>query len=101
VYRAEALFLNRINPNRPGNLVTREEFDALWATIVEMLERGVDEDRIVTLDRELFDVPAGPSRRGDTTYVYHRDRCLRCGSAIMTVKLGGRACYYCPVDQPR
>ena len=52
------------------------------------------------LDREEFDVPAGLARRGDTTYVYHRDICLRCGSPILTVELGGRACYYCPVDQP-
>jgi endonuclease VIII len=100
VYRAEALFLNRINPNRPGYQITRDEFDGLWATIVEMLERGVAEDRIVTLDRDLFDVPTGQARRGDTTYVYHRDLCLRCGNPILTVELGGRACYYCPVDQP-
>jgi endonuclease VIII len=100
VYRAEALFLNCISPLRPGNQITRADFDGLWATIVHMLERGVDEDRIVTLDRDLFDVPTGIARRGDTTYVYHRDLCLRCGNPIQTVELGGRACYYCPVDQP-
>ena len=63
--------------------------------------RASHEDRIVTLDRELFDIPEGMARRGDTTYVYHRDLCLRCGNPILTVELGGRACYYCPVDQPR
>ena len=101
VFRAEALFVNGINPNRPGTQITRAEFDGLWATVVRMLERGVTEDRIVTLDLDQFDLPAGIRRRGDATYVYHRDRCLLCGSPILTVKLGGRACYYCPVDQPR
>lgn len=100
VYRAEALFVNHINPMRPGKQITPTEFEALWATIVQMLRRGFAEDRIVTLDREEFDVPTGLARRGDTTYVYHRDICLRCGSPILTVELGGRACYYCPVDQP-
>ncbi|MEO7371766.1 MAG: DNA-formamidopyrimidine glycosylase family protein [Ilumatobacteraceae bacterium] len=100
VYRAEALFINRINPRRPGNRIDRPEFDALWATIVEMLERGFAEDRIVTLDLDLFDVPAGITHRGATTYVYHRDICLYCASPIEIVELGGRACYYCPVDQP-
>ena len=100
VYRAEALFLNRINPMRPGNKITPFEFEGLWATTVRMLERGFDEDRIVTLDRDEFDVPTGITQRGDTTYVYHRDICLRCGSPILTVDLGGRACYFCPVDQP-
>jgi endonuclease VIII len=101
VYRAEALFVNGINPNRPGNLITPEAFDELWATIVRMLEEGVAENRIITLDRDLFEIPAGVTRRGDTTYVYHRDLCLRCGSPILTVDLGGRPCYFCPVDQPR
>jgi endonuclease-8 len=101
VFRAEALFVNGINPNRPGTQITRAEFDGLWATVVRMLQRGVTEDRIVTLDLDVFDLPAGVRRRGDATYVYHRDRCLHCGSPILTVKLGGRACYYCPVDQPR
>jgi len=100
VYRAEALFVNHINPMRPGNKITPNNFEALWATIVHMLHQGFAEDRIVTLDREEFDVPDGLARRGDTTYVYHRDICLRCGSPILTVELGGRACYYCPVDQP-
>jgi endonuclease VIII len=101
VYRAEALFINGINPNRPGNLISPEVFDELWATIVRMLREGVADNRIITLDRELFEIPTGVTRRGDTTYVYHRDLCLRCGSPILTVDLGGRPCYFCPVDQPR
>ncbi len=101
VYRAEALFVNGINPKRPGNQITTADFEGLWATIVQMLHQGVAADRIVTLDRDLFDVPTGVTRRGETTYVYHRDMCLRCGSPILTVDLGGRPCYYCPVDQAR
>ncbi|MEA3185980.1 MAG: endonuclease [Ilumatobacteraceae bacterium] len=102
VYRAEALFLNGIHPTRSGRQIAPDEFDALWATIVEMLRRGVAEDRIVTLDRDEFEVSNGhTTRRGETTYVYHRDLCLRCGTPIQTIDLGGRACYYCPVCQPR
>ncbi len=100
VFRAEALFVNGINPRRPGNQITLADFEGLWATIVQMLQQGVAADRIVTLDRDLFDIPTGITRRGDTTYVYHRDLCIRCGSPIITADLGGRPCYYCPVDQP-
>ena len=101
VYRAEALFVNRINPSRPGTEVTATVFEALWTTIVAMLRQGVADNRIITLDREEFDVPIGPTQRGEATYVYHRDLCLRCGSPILTVALGGRRCYYCPVCQRR
>jgi endonuclease VIII len=100
VYRAEALFINRINPNRPGNRVTPSVFGQLWATIASMLHKGMVDNRIITLDRDEYEIPSGLTRRGDTTYVYHRDLCLRCGSAIRTVELGGRPCYYCPVCQP-
>jgi len=100
VFRAEALFVNRIDPRRPGRAITRPVFDVLWATITRMLHEGMAANRIITLDRDEFDVPTGTTRRGETTYVYHRDTCLVCGSQIMTVELGGRPCYYCPVDQP-
>jgi endonuclease-8 len=100
VYRAEALFINRIHPSRPGNRLTEAEFDELWATIVRMLQQGMVDNRIVTIDRDEFDIPEGRTRRGDTTYVYHRDVCLRCGSPILTVELGGRPCYFCPTCQP-
>ena len=100
VYRAEALFVNGIHPGRPGVEITPDVFDALWATMVDMLRQGVADDRIITLDRDEFELPNGATRRGENTYVYHRDRCLRCGVPILTVDLGGRPCYYCPVCQP-
>jgi endonuclease VIII len=101
VYRAEALFVTGINPTRRGSDISRADFDSLWATIVAMLRQGVVDGRIITLDRDEFEMPTGRARRGDTTYVYHRDVCLRCGTPIQTVELGGRPCYYCPVCQPR
>ena len=33
VYRAEVLFRAGIDPHRPGRLVTRDEWDALWADL--------------------------------------------------------------------
>jgi len=101
VYRAEALFVNGINPARPGKACTDEELSAVWDTVVTMLRKGVKDNRIITIDRKRFPVPKGQARRGDTTYVYHRDVCLLCGTPVRTVELGGRACYYCPTCQPR
>jgi formamidopyrimidine-DNA glycosylase len=100
VFRAEALFANGVHPNRPGTRVTPEAFEGLWKTVVTMLRQGVADDRIFTLDRDEYELTSGPTRRGESTYVYHRDLCLRCGTPILTVELGGRPCYYCPVCQP-
>ena len=46
-------------------------------------------------------VQRGVGRASAATYVYHREHCLRCGTAVQTVELGGRPCYFCPVCQPR
>ena len=101
VYRAEALFITGIDPRRPGNACDPAELRAVWDTVVAMLRKGVKDNRIVTVDRREVAVPRGRVRRGEATYVYHRDRCLRCASVIQTVDLAGRACYFCPTCQPR
>ena len=101
VYRAEALFVNGIHPSRPGRDVTTPEAEALWSTITAMLRRGVKDNRIVTVHRLEDDAPErGRTRRGEATYVYHRDRCLRCGTAVQTIALAGRPCWFCPTCQP-
>ncbi|MFM8311047.1 MAG: Fpg/Nei family DNA glycosylase [Ilumatobacteraceae bacterium] len=100
VYRAEALFVNGINPERRGVDCDAAELQALWTTVVSMLRQGVRDNRIITVDRREFDVPRGRVRRGESTYVYHRDRCLRCGDETAIAVLGGRDCWYCPTCQP-
>ena len=101
VYRAEALFVNGIHPSRPGIETDPIELRALWTTMAAMLRKGVKDNRIVTVDPGELDLPKGRRlRRGEATYVYHRDRCLRCGSVVQTVALAGRPCYFCPTCQP-
>ncbi len=101
VYRAEALFVNGIHPSRPGRELDDVELDALWVTVSGMLKQGVKDNRIITVDRSELPNRKGRHRRGETTYVYHRDVCLRCGTPVQTVELGGRPCYFCPTCQPR
>jgi endonuclease-8 len=101
VYRAEALFVNGIRPTRLGRDLDPAELEALWSTIVAMLKQGVKDNRIITVDRRELDLPRGRRiRRGEATYAYKRDRCLRCGTPIESVELAGRPCYYCPTCQP-
>lgn len=105
VYRAEALFVTGIHPSRPGSQCSLVELEAVWTVTTAMLRKGVKDNRIITVDRREIDMPRatlkhGRVRRGQTTYVYRRDLCLRCGTPIQTVELGGRACYFCPFCQP-
>ena len=99
VYRAEALFVHGIHPSRLGKELATAELDALWTTIRDMLRAGVKANRIVTIDKAL--VPKGGTpRRGETTFVYHRSNCARCGTPTATVTLAARPCWFCPSCQP-
>ncbi len=101
VYRAEALFVTGIHPLRPGTDCDVAELEALWATVQGMLRQGVKHGRIITVSRE--DLGVAPNvriPRGEATYAYKRDRCLRCGDEIRRIEIANRTCYYCPTDQP-
>ncbi len=101
VYRAEALFVCGLHPRRPGTECDPVELHALWQTVQGMLRQGVKDGRIVTVSREDLGVaPNARIPRGEATYVYKRDRCIRCGDEIRRITIANRTCYYCPTDQP-
>ena len=102
IFRAEILFLHGIHPERPGTRCTVDDATGIWSTSVDMLRAGVKANRIVTVDRDEIGWPRGRRiPREEATYVYKRDRCVRCGDEIRTLEVANRTCYYCPTDQPR
>lgn len=100
VYRAEVLFMRGIHPARPGRECSAEELLDVWGTARDMLRAGVRSGRIVTVSRHDLDLPPGARvPRREATYVYKRDRCLRCGTSIIVSEIGSRTCYHCPTCQ--
>jgi endonuclease VIII len=100
VYRAEALFVCGIDPERPGAELTPDQRALLWDTITAMLRAGVKANRIVTVDRAELGLPPGARhRRGETTYAYKRRHCIRCADEIRWFPLAARPCYACPTCQ--
>jgi endonuclease VIII len=102
VYRAEALFVNGIHPNRPSNTLTRDEFDAVWATVCRMLAAGVKDQRMITVDRSelaLLGIPPKQLRGKEGVYVYKKELCTRCQTPVSRWDLAGRWAYACPTCQ--
>jgi endonuclease-8 len=102
VYRAEALFVNGIHPQRPADSLSRAEFDRLWTTLAAMLRQGVDDRRIITVHASER-AAAGAAEAvapEDAFYVYQQQHCRRCGSAIRSWPLGVRRAYACEQCQP-
>jgi len=96
IYASESLFRAGIRPTRAANRISVKRFsrlvDAVRETLTEAIAKGGS-----TL-RDYVD------SRGERGYfqldyfVYGRDRqpCRVCGGTIHTVRLGGRASYFCP-----
>jgi endonuclease-8 len=94
VYRAEALFVHGIHPERPSNTLGSAEWSDLWETLQRMLRDGVRMRRIVTTrhDDRVHD--------GRARYVYKQDVCAYCGTRIRRWDLAGRWAYACEHCQP-
>lgn len=100
VYRAEALFVNRINPERAGRSLRRHEFDSLWKTLVDMLRVGVKYNRIITADPNVVGKPPGRMNAVERLLCYKKEQCPVCEATIKTWTLGGRKMHACPMCQP-
>ncbi len=99
VYRAELLYLCGIHPTRPGSSLSRDEVDSLWRATSDQMRRGLRLRRMVTRDPEEVSVPLGRLPDEERLYVYQRDTCRRCGSALSRFELGGRTTWACPFCQ--
>ena len=103
IYRAEALFLEGIDPHLPAKKIDPDRALDLWDTSVQLLRRGVRSGRIVTVDPD----EVGARRRSDLgrterLYVYKRrsEPCRRCGAAVKRTEMANRLLWWCPSCQP-
>ncbi|MFE6649905.1 Fpg/Nei family DNA glycosylase [Nocardioides sp. NPDC057772] len=105
VYRAEVLFRHRIDPMRPGNTLRRQQWDAIWDDLVELMKDGVQKNRIDTVrDEHTPEAMGRPPRQDDhggEVYVYRRNGqpCLVCGTSVRTTELQQRNLFWCPKCQ--
>jgi endonuclease-8 len=102
VYRAEVLFRAGLDPYRAGRDVTREQWDGIWADLVELMRVGVEHGRIDTVRPEHTPEAMGrPPRKDDhggEVYAYRRSGlpCLVCGTMIATAGMRDRNLFWCP-----
>ena len=101
IYRCEALFLAGIHPLRPSKRIRLAEWDEIWRILRELMHRGARAGRIATVDPRETPNPAALRGPRDAFYVYQREICRRCGTALQEFPLSGRRMWACPVDQPR
>ncbi len=99
VYRAEILFLMGIHPQLPANQVNRETFDQLWKLTAELLQIGVQHNRIITAGFNAAGRVPKHLKAAERLNVYKRLRCQACGGPVKSWELANRKMYACSTCQ--
>jgi endonuclease VIII len=102
VYRAELLFRHRLDPQLPGRDLRRQQWDALWGDLVDLLAEGFRRGVIETLRPEHEALSDGPvDASGKRVYVYRRagEPCLVCGGRVAYAEHAARNLFWCPKCQ--
>ncbi|MCL4109491.1 UNVERIFIED_CONTAM: hypothetical protein GTU68_024388 [Idotea baltica] len=99
VYRAEALHLLKIHPERPGKDLSRDDFDAMWKLLVKLLKTGVKYNRIIISDPNDIGKSRSRMNRQEALLVYKHEFCRRCDSPIESWSVGSRTIYACTTCQ--
>lgn len=94
IYRAEILFMLRIDPATPASEIPKPTFEKIWRLARTLLRKGVETNRIITVQGATAKTP-----RRKALHVYKRKTCAVCGTAIAKVTSGARTLYHCPVCQ--
>ena len=87
-WRAELLFLERLDPGVPAGDLPPERARGLWDRTAALMELGAQAGQVVS-------DPSAPDER----WVYKRETCRSCGAPVRTSQVGGRTAYACPVEQ--
>lgn len=99
IYASEALFAAKIDPRRPAQQVTLEEYTALAAHIKRILKIAIKNGG--TTLRDFFTAEGKPGYFSQKLQAYGRDKqpCLVCETEIQAVNLGQRNTFFCPKCQ--
>ena len=97
IYRTEILWRQRIHPETEGRLLTREQFDALWADAAALLRIGVEKRAIITVDG----AKRGKTRYGARTNIFKKAICPRCENPIRLFTMANRKVFCCDACQAK
>ena len=95
IYRAEILWLRKLNPMTRGKDISEEALRALWDDMRRLLEIGVQTNAIITTG----EIDTAGQAITERTNIFGRDQCPACAGPIEKSRLSGRTLYHCPTCQ--
>lgn len=95
IFRAEILFEIGMDPNRPGNEVTKPQFDELWKSMLKMMRVSLQHGRIISVTAKEAGKPLARLTEKERFRVYGVTECPRCGGEITREDVAARKMYWC------
>ncbi len=101
IYADEALFRAFVHPLRPAGRLTREQYELLRDAVVESLQAGIDAKGASIDDFRHVDGVRGSFQDRLLVHTRAGEPCVRCGTPIVKLVVGGRGTYVCERCQLR
>jgi formamidopyrimidine-DNA glycosylase len=100
IYACEALFQARIHPNQSAKHLDYARVGLLCTAIVDQLTMAIRQGGSTL--RDFVNPDGNPGYFAQNLSVYGREgqACSVCGTAIESIKIAGRASFFCPKCQP-
>jgi len=97
IYSDEILFAAGVRPDRPAGSLIEGEARKIYLSIKKILKSAIKHHGSSIKDY----LDAFGQKGGYVPYhkVYQKEKCLKCGTSIKKVKMGGRTAHYCPQCQ--
>jgi formamidopyrimidine-DNA glycosylase len=101
IYADEALFRAGVHPRRPAGRLSREQYEGLRESVIAALSAGIDARGASIDDFRHVDGVRGSFQDQFLVHLREGEPCVRCGSTIVKMVVGGRGTYVCETCQRR
>ena len=101
IYANESLFLSKIHPLKPANMISEPEAGILLKNIVSILNSALKFKGTTLIDNSYFDSEGSKGSFSEFLQVYGRESqtCIICKGQIKRMRISNRSVYYCALCQ--
>ena len=96
IYANDALFDSQIDPRKKAKSLKEKEIKSLYNSILKVLKNGLENGGASELNYVNALGQEGKYQHHFLAYARDGEKCLRCGTIMKKITLGGRGTYFCP-----
>jgi len=99
IYADEVLWMSKIHPMRPANLLTDDEIETLHQNIIDEMAMAIKGHGTTVHSFSTAFGEAGQFQNQLHVYGREGEPCERCGTLIEKIKVAQRGTHFCPHEQ--